>query len=492
MWSQIALVFALILLNGFLAGSEIALVSLREGQLRRLERSGPRGVRVAHLARDPNRFLSTIQIGITLSGFLASAAAATSLAQPLTPLLVPLVGRAAGPTAIVAVTLTLTFVTLVLGELVPKRLALQWAERWALVAARPLALLTAATRPAVWLLSQATDLAVRLAGGNPNAGRDDALSDEEFRDVLSEQADVTPQQRTILTGTLDLADRRLRDVLVPRRDVFALPGELPAAEGLTRMASAAHSRAPVTEGDLDHVLGIIALPGLVDASGTVADHTRQALVLPEGLGVLDALRRLQTERQQMALVVNEYGGTEGVITMEDLLEELVGEIYDEFDPDPKTVRRLPDGELLLPGTYPVHDLPDLGVNLPSGEHYTTVAGLVMQHAGRVPAVDDSVEINGWRLTVTAMERHAITRIRLVSTHTIPTGEPDDTRAEATEHGEDSTTPTGQPDGAQNAQDSQFRETSARKTRGGRPRTGADTADHSGADQSRDGRAGEDR
>lgn len=170
-----------------------------------------------------------------------------------------------------------------------------------------------------------------------------------------------------------MAERRLVEVLVPRRDVVALPAAMPVAEAVRVLVSTTHSRAPVYRGDLDDVVGIAHLTDVIDAHGRVAGHVRPALVLPESMGVLDALRRLQARRQQLALVVDEYGGTAGIVTVEDLLEELVGEIYDEFDRDTSGVRRQPDGSLLLPGSFPIHDLGDLGVWLPEGP-YATVAG----------------------------------------------------------------------------------------------------------------------
>jgi putative hemolysin len=177
------------------------------------------------------------------------------------------------------------------------------------------------------------------------------------------------------------------------------------------LVATTHSRAPVYRRDLDDVVGVVHLRDLIEASGTVGEHVRPALALPESLTVLDGLRRLQAERQQLAVVVNEYGGVEGIITIEDLLEELVGEIYDEFDPDVAAVQHQPDGAMLLPGSFPVHDLPDLGVDLPEGP-YTTVAGLVLAQLGHLPTPGETVEVAGWRLEVLGVQRRAITRLRL--------------------------------------------------------------------------------
>ena len=406
---EIGLVLVLMVVNAAFAGSEVALISLREGQLRRLEGEAGRGRLVAELARNPSQFLSTVQIGITLAGFLASAVAAVSLAEPLVQPL-GFLGRWAEPAAVVAVTVVLTFTSLVVGELAPKRIALQRSEGWARVAARPLAAISTAARPLVWLLSVSSDALVRLAGVDPAAQRQPP-SEEEVRDMIATQPSFPTEQRTILVGALDLTERRLREVLVPRREVVALPGDLPVAEAVRRMAAAAHVRAPVYRGDLDDVAGVANLVDLVDAGGQVVDHCRPAMALPESLAVLPALRRMQRERQAMAIVINEYGGTEGIVTVEDLLEELVGELSDEFDRDVADVRPEPDGSLVLPGTFPVHDLPDLGVDLPEGR-YATVAGLVLDRLGRIPGGGETVTVGDWSLDVLEVDRRTVGRVRL--------------------------------------------------------------------------------
>ena len=408
-WLEIGLVLLLVVINAAFAGSEVALISLREGQLRRLEREGEQGRLVARLARDPNQFLSTIQIGITLAGFLASAAAAVSLAQPLVPLLEGL-GRAAEPVAVLLVTMVLTYLTLVVGELAPKRIALQRPERWARRAARPLAVVSTLTRPAVWLLSKSTDVLVRLAGADPGRQREE-VTEEEVRDMIVTGAVFRPEQRRILAETIELGERRLSDVLVPRRDVVAIPAEVTVQEAIQTLLQSTHGRAPVYRGDLDNVLGLVTLQDLVGVEGLVADCVRPILALPDSMDVLEALRRLQAARGQLAIVVDEYGGTAGIITVEDLLEELVGEIYDEFDPDFRGVKRRPDGSMVLPGSFPVHDLPDLGVSLPEGS-YATVAGLILERLGRIPSAGDVVEFDRWRVEVLTMDRNAIGRVRL--------------------------------------------------------------------------------
>lgn len=411
---QLVLVAVLVAINAALTGTELALVSLRESQIRRLEESGGRrGRTLGHLTRHPNQFLATIQIGITLAGFLASATAAVSLAVPLEEPL-GFLGDAAGPVSVVVVTLILSYVTLVLGELVPKRLAMQNTERWGLLAARPLAVMSTVTRPVVWVLSHSTDLVVRLVGGNPDA-RAEEMSTEEVRGIIAEHATFSDDQREIIEGALEAAERTLRQVLRPRADVVPVDGAMTCGAAATLLAEAGHSRAPVTAvgQDLDEVIGTIHLRDLIGHAGDpVSAHTRPALFLPESVQVLDALRRMQADRQQLCLVVNEHGGTEGLVSVEDLVEELVGEIYDESDRDILTVRRLPGGSFVLPGRFPVHDLEDIGVGIPEGE-YTTVAGAVLDELGHIPTEPgERVDLGDWTAQVLTVEGHAITAVRL--------------------------------------------------------------------------------
>lgn len=405
---QLGLVALLVFLNAAFAGSEIALISLREGQLQRLEQRGSRGRLLASLARNPNSFLATIQVGITLAGFLASATAAVSLAEPLEEPL-GFLGGAARPVSIVTVTILLAYLTLVFGELAPKRVAMQRAEGWSMVAARPISFLAVAFRPVIWLLGHSTNLAVRLMRGDPNQQREE-VTDEELRDLVAAQTSYTPEQRNIISGAFEIAERRLREVLQPRNEVFTLAADLACPDALRMLATSGHSRAPVVAGDLDQVVGVIHLRDLLDTDDVVGARAQTPVLFPESLGALEALHQMQEARVQLAIVLNEHGGTEGIITVEDLIEELVGEIWDESDRDVAAVERAQDGSVTVPGSFPFHDLDDIGVVLPEGD-YSTVAGLILDRLGRIPeGPGDSVEVDGWHLEVLAVDKRAITRL----------------------------------------------------------------------------------
>jgi putative hemolysin len=410
---QVGLIVGLLAINALLAGSEIALISLRESQIVRLQGRGARGRAVAQLAHDPNRFLATIQIGITLSGFLASATAAVSLAEPLVPLLSP-IGVAARPVAVVVVTTVLTFVTLVFGELAPKRIAMQRAEGWALATGGIILALARVSRPLVGLLGVATDTVVRIAGADPTQGRD-ALTQEEVRDLIATGGLYAPDERRIITGALEAADRILRQVLRPRNDVLALPGAMSASEGLARLVAAGRSRAPVFRDGIDDADRVVGIMDLVAADGTVREQARPILALPESLGLIEALRRMQADRASLALVVDEYGGVAGIVTVEDLLEELVGEIHDEYDRDVRDAVRHADGSVTVVGRFPLHDLEDLHVGLDvTGSDAVTVGGLVSELLGRLPAAGDEVYVSGHRLRVEEADARTVQHVTITS------------------------------------------------------------------------------
>jgi len=417
MWVEIALVVVLVLLNAGLSGSEMAFVTLRESQVNRLAAESERGRKLAALTSDPNRFLSTIQVGITLAGFLASATAAVSLAQPLIgPLGV--LGSAAEPASVFIVTLVLSYLTLVFGELAPKRIAMQTAPQWALRAAGPITVISTLVRPLVWLLAQSTALVVRMVGLDPQAAREE-VSEEELKDMIAAQESIPAQQRSIIEGALELDERRLWQVLVPRADVVFVTSNQDTATARDHLIEAGLSRAPVIGSTEDDVVGFVHLRQLVAGVGIVADYIRPALVLPDSVGVLQALGRMQQQHGQLALVVDEFGSVAGIVTLEDLLEEIVGEIYDEFDKDTAAVVRTPDGEIELAGSFPAHDLGDLGVDLEAGRH-ATIAGIMLEEIGEFPPQDTTITVGEWRLTALEVTPRAILRVKLA--RVIPEGD----------------------------------------------------------------------
>ncbi|KAA3637949.1 MAG: HlyC/CorC family transporter [Armatimonadetes bacterium] len=414
-WPELILIAVLVSINAVLSGTEVALISLREPQLARLEDQGRSGQIVARLARDPNRYLATVQIGITLAGFMASAVAATSLAEPLIPAF-SWAGNAAETVAIVVVTILLAFLTLVLGELSPKRLALQRAEGWAMVMARPLDWFSTAMTPFVWLLSVSTDAVVRLFGGTPGATRQE-VDLGELRDTILATGGLSQDHSEVFLGAFDIVERTVVEIMTPRTDVATVEVSSTVGQGIDAMIDSGFSRLPVTPDDhgLDAAIGIVNIADLVrvERHEPLLPHIREVPIFPETVDVLTALRTLQQVRLQMGFVVDEFGGVEGIVTTEDIVEEIVGEIYDEEDTDVASVRMDGDGSFLVPGRFPVHDLVDVGIHVPGG-NFTTVAGLVLAELGHLPEVGESVTVEQWHIEVVELDATAISEVRFTA------------------------------------------------------------------------------
>lgn len=427
MAGEIAVVLAFIVVGGAFAAAEIALVSLRSGQVTRLAASDRRGVTVQRLVQQPNRFLSASQIGITLAGFLSSAFGAVTLAEPLGTLLsrLGLADGAAHTLAVLAVTLMVAYVSLVLGELAPKRLGLQRAETVALVAAGPLETIARVTRPVIWLLGVSSDLMVRIAGGDPRKGKA-VMTEEELRDIVATNEHLSLDERRVIAQVLDAGERPVREIMVPRLDVRTLQAELTLAGALRTIRGQPYSRYPVVDGGLDDAVGFIhvrdlyARPDSVTSDAPLRELVRPMMRIPDSRRALPALAEMRRAGSHLALVVDEYGGCAGVVALEDLIEELVGDITDEFDPrrQPSTPSMVAEGT-----TRPLPDAPvdaqlrldefeeETGVRLPDGP-YDTAAGWVLHALGRIPVEGDQARAGDIMVTVTQMRARRVERVRL--------------------------------------------------------------------------------
>ncbi|WP_411732442.1 hemolysin family protein [Paeniglutamicibacter sp.] len=413
------LVLFFMLLGGVFAGTEMALISLRESQIRQIEKAGKRGARIAVLARNPNRFLSTVQIGVTLSGFFSAAYGASTIAPDIEPLLEGAgLGSAAEPVSFIGMTLLVAHLSLVLGELVPKRLAMQSAASFTKVLAPPLNILSEIMRPVIWLLSVSTNALVRLFGGDPHA-QQESVSFEELRVMVAESDMLGEHRRSILADVFGAGDRSLQEAMRPRTEVTFIDGNLGVAAALSRVRNGPHSRYPVIDGSRDDVLGFIHIRDLMPRDEKpdermVKDIVREILPLPGTNKVLPSLSRMRRLGQHIALVVDEYGGTDGIVTLEDLVEELVGEIYDEYDTGAEHEDRISvgNGSLVVDGGLILQEFESAsGIALPDGR-YETVAGFVIDRLGRLARAGDRVEASGHVLTVTTMDRLRIARIRV--------------------------------------------------------------------------------
>jgi putative hemolysin len=437
--AQVGLVLGFIVLGGFFAAAEMALVSLRPGQVSRLEQEGRRGRTVARLVGDPNRFLSAVQIGVTLAGFFSASVGAVTLSVPVAEALEG-AGMGAGPArtlALVLVTMVVAYLSLVLGELAPKRIALQRSEAVARLAAAPLDALARATRPVIWLLGRSSDLVVRLFGGNPAADRD-VMTEEELRDIVARNEDLTLDERHLIADVLDAGDRPIREVMVPRLDVAALQVGMTVTEAVQATADRPWSRYPVVDGGLDDVTGFVHLRDVLtatDREGTVGALARPVLRLPDSRRALPALAQMRREGAHLAVVVDEYGGSAGIVTLEDLIEELVGDITDEYDRDVDPTTGDHDGRggpgrgptgRPRPPRLPVEGVDAqlrldefadaTGVDLPVGP-YDTAAGWVVSRLGRIPRAGDGAthedpRLGEVRLVVTRMGGRRVEEIRV--------------------------------------------------------------------------------
>ena len=417
--ANIAVVLLFILIGGFFAAAEIAMVSLRESQVRKLAQQGRRGERVAKLARDPDRFLSAVQIGVTVATMLSAAFGADRLSVQLSPVLeqwgVP--EGVASVLALVLVTLAISYVSLVLGELAPKRLALQRAEGLSLIVAPFLDRLAALSRPVIWALSKSTDGVVRLLGGNPKADREEVTT-EELRDMVVGHTELTTDERNLIAEVFAAGKRQLREVMLPRTEVEFMEADTPLAEAAVLAAALPHSRFPVYRDSYDEVIGFVHVRDLLDPVLTGRTEPLSELVpirpakfVPASKRLLATLSEMRDEGQHMCIVIDEYGGTAGIVTMEDLVEELIGDIRDEYDVEDQSVI-LPAGVKEIDGLTNLNDFADeTGIRLPDGP-YETLAGFIMAALGRVPGVNDSVEVNGFELTVIELDGRRISKVRV--------------------------------------------------------------------------------
>ena len=414
------LVLILMIVGGLFVASELALLSLREGQIRALKSRGRRGAKVAKLHTNPNRFLAAAQIGVTFAGFLSAAYGAETLASSAGEALVSqgMPQSWANALSLIGVTVVIAFISLVISELVPKRLALQRSEALSLASAPTIDRIASIFRPVIWLLSIFTDLVVRALGGNPHEKRA-AISEEELQGMLSTHTSLSREERKIVSDVFTAGDTRLREVMVPRTEVNFLLADTFVAKALTDIVELPHSRYPVLGEGVDDVVGFVHVRDLLNPAhaGTrlrVEDLVREILQLPGSKNLLPALTQMRNEGAHMAVVVDEYGGTAGIVTLEDLVEELVGDIRDEYDSSAADTRTLAGGDVEVDGLLNIDDfMRDTSMTLPDGP-YETVAGFMVATLGRLPHVGDVVEEQGRRLEVSSMDGRRVARIRVAA------------------------------------------------------------------------------
>jgi len=410
------IIVLLILFGGLFVASEIALVSLRESQVKNL--AGKRGKRVARLAESPNRFLATVQLVVTAAGFLSAAFGEARLSSHLAPVLEDhgLSPGLSDVLSLIAITLLISYFAIVAGELVPKRLALQRAERTALLLAPLVDRAARISRPAIWLLSRSTDVLVRLLGGDPGARRE-AITEEELRGLVASHESLTKDERKLIDEVFAAGERQLREVMIPRTEVAFLEAAMTISRAQKLTKDAPHSRYPVTRDSQDDVVGFVHVrdffvPVAQARSQKVADVMRPVKQMPGTKKVLPAMSEMRREGHHLAIVVDEYGGTAGIVSLEDLIEEVIGDIRDEYDVGSDDALRIAGVDVEADGLLNLDEVQEqTGVCLPDGP-YETLAGFVMASLGHVPRVGEAVEADGHRLTVSELDGRRVARVRI--------------------------------------------------------------------------------
>lgn len=430
MFTEILLLMILILLNAFFAASEIALISLNDNKIRIMAEEGDKKAKLLRkLLGEPSRFLATIQIGITLAGFLASAFAAESFSGQMVEL-IKLTGVTISDVwlkniSVVLITLILSYVTLVLGELVPKRLAMKKAEAISMFVVRPLNLLSAATAPFVRLLTVSTNFFVKLFGFDPNENDEKVATEEEIRmmvDVGEEKGTIHETEKRMINNIFEFNNKNVSDIMTHRTDVGSLPVEASLEEVTSFINTDKYSRIPVYEDNIDNIIGVLHSKDIIqhisEGCGKkefdLRSMIRQPHFVPASKRTDQLFKELQRNKIHLAIIIDEYGGTAGIVTLEDLIEEIVGNIFDEDDEDEKDFEKLDENTFIIKGTVSLDIVEDyLQVDLPTDE-YETLSGFVVGQLGRIPRKEDKpvVEYDGLVFKVEEVDEKRVAKVKV--------------------------------------------------------------------------------
>jgi putative hemolysin len=425
---ELAIVLLLIVLNGLLAMSELAIVSARSSRLEQRARNGSTGARIAlELAQDPNKFLSTVQIGITLIGIINGAYGGATLSGPFAGLLarIPALETYAEEISAIVVVLFITYLSLIIGELVPKQLALQRAETFAAAMAPSMKLLAKVSAPIVWFLSVSSDFVLRLLRAEHSD--EPAVTEEEVKILLRQATDAGIFERAeqeMVAGVFDIGDRTAGELMTPRHQMVFLDITQPEEVNVQRMAEADHSAFPVCDGSTDNVIGIVTSRSLWrrhlrGEPTSIRDAMQPALFVPEIAPVLSIVEQMRDRRTTMAIVIDEYGGVEGILTFNDIFGDVVDEIGAEERDEIKGAKRRADGTWLLDGGFAAHEFRELfDTKELEGEEegrFETIGGFLMDQLGRIPEAGESVEIPGYRIEVMDMDGNRIDKVLITPT-----------------------------------------------------------------------------
>ena len=406
--SQIIVLAILILINAFFAATEIAFISLNDAKIEKQAKEGNKKAKqIKKMLREPSKFLATIQIGITLAGFLSSAFAADAFADDLAPMLqnlIPLGLTAWRNISIILITIILSYFSLIFGELVPKRLAMRNSEKIAFGTIGIIRTISIITAPFVKLLTASTNGVSKLFG---ISGTDEeTVTEEEIRmmvDVGEEKGSIKEEERELINNVFEFNDKVVSEIMIHRKDIYAIDINSDIDNILKELDEYKYSRIPVYEENIDNIVGMLFIKDLLanvnkKVKVKIAKIIREPYFVSENKPIDELFRDLQKNKHQLAIVLDEYGGTAGLVTMEDIIEELVGNIFDEYDEEEKEFEKIDDNTFLISGSVSIHDLRKiLGVEIPEGE-YDTLSGYLIELLGRIPSDDEKPVIETKRVT----------------------------------------------------------------------------------------------
>lgn len=431
---KLFLLVVLIFMNAFFAASEIALISLNDSKMKKLAEEGnKRAKQIVKLTGEPSKFLATIQVGVTVAGLLASAVAAESFSDPLTnwimslsPTLAQMQDVVAG-VVLVLLTLILSYFTLVFGELVPKRLAMQKAEALAMKVIGILIVVERCSRFFITFLTKSTNFFVKLFGGDPNATEDE-VTEEEIRmmvDLGEEKGTIEVAEKEMIENVFDFNNTDISEAMTPRTDITAISKDTPLKEIIATIEREKFTRFPIYEGDVDNIVGFIHVKDMLSYMSnpenkkfSIDDVIRQVYYVPESKKTDETFRELQKNKMYMAVVIDEYGGTAGIVTMEDLIEEIVGNVFDEYDAEEENeFEKIDETTQMVEGTVSLLDVAKKFDKALPYDDYDTLAGFIMGHLGIVPEEDEKpeFEFNGLLFKVEEVEEKRITKVKICET-----------------------------------------------------------------------------
>ena len=428
---EFALIFVIVLLNGFFVASEFALVSVRRTRVQKLADEGAGGAAaVLRLLDNPTRFISAVQLGVTLASLALGWIGEPTVAQLLVPIAHSLVSEGSAAyiahgAAVVIAFMMITFLHVVLGELVPKMFALERAEKFAVIASRPLELFAKVFSPVLWVFNYAGRLFAKALGLSSNLDHTSVYTEDEIRQLITlsqESGQINIEERTLINKVFEFSDTTVKEAMIPRTEIIAIPESSTLTEIASAFAESGYSRMPVYRGSLDEIAGVIHSKDFVGyvqkpRSFKLENVLHKPNYVVDTAHLEDVLRQMQNEKFHFGFVVDEHGGVEGIITLEDLLEEIVGDISDEHDEEVnEQIHEQPDGTYLLDGSLAVRDLNRrLEMSVPISDGYTTLAGFLMSEAGQILSVGQTVAYNGHVFTVEEVDKHRIKRIRMART-----------------------------------------------------------------------------